>query len=70
MSDKDHTINYRGAKLNEQDQEKIKAEKAAHKNDVSHVHYRGAEADVKLNEEHKKHQSHIQYRGAEDDMDV
>lgn len=74
MSDteeQDHEeIQYRGGKLSGEDQDKIHDEEEAHKDDVTHVQYRGSEDDVKLNEEHEKHKEHIQYRGAEDDVDV
>ncbi|MEM9018547.1 MAG: hypothetical protein AAGC68_16170 [Verrucomicrobiota bacterium] len=66
----DKDIQYRGGHLSEEDQEKIKAEQAEHADDVTHVQYRGAEDDMKLNEPHEKHTEHVQYRGAEGDVEV
>lgn len=63
-------IQYRGGELNEEDQKKIKDEAASHKDDVTHIQYRGAEDDVKLHEEKEKHTEHIKYRGAEDDVEL
>lgn len=62
-------IQYRGAKLSEEEQENIEADIEAHKHDVTHVQYRGAEGDI-VPGEHEKHTEHIQYRGAEDDVEV
>lgn len=62
-------IQYRGAKLTEEDQKKLAAERESHKDDVVHVQYRGEEADMS-HEKPEKHVEHIQYRGAEDDVEL
>jgi len=67
---KDKEIHYRGGELTEEDQKKIKEEAESHKDDVTHIQYRGAEDDVQLHKDKEKHTEHINYRGAEDDVEL